>query len=196
MISLLQGTVVGSRNGCLTILTSGGVGYAVAATAGALAQAVVGSVITLDTYLVVKEDALDLYGFASGDEKQFFELLISVSGVGPKTALNILALGAVADIASAIGRGDVAYLTKVSGIGKKTAERLVVELRAKLSQSAFLGGTGTVGATTSVVQDVIAGLEALGYSAIEVREIIETLDTAGKTSEQVLREALGTLGKK
>lgn len=196
MISLLQGTVVGSRNGCLTILTSSGVGYAVSATAGALARAVVGSVITLDTYLVVKEDALDLYGFASGDEKHFFELLISVSGVGPKTALNILALGAVGDIASAIGRGDVAYLTKVSGIGKKTAERLVVELRAKLSQSAFLGGAGTVGAVTSVVQDVIAGLEALGYSAIEVREIIETLDTAGKTSEQLLREALGMLGKK
>lgn len=196
MISLLQGTVVSNRNGHLTLLTSSGVGYDVAASAATLAQAVVGSMLTLETRLVVKEDALDLYGFVSGDEKQLFDLLITVSGVGPKTALNILALGAINEIAGAIGRGDVTYLTKVSGIGKKTAERLVVELRAKFAQSVFSSESGPAGTVSSAMHDVVAGLEALGYSAIEVRETIESLETAGKTSEQLLREALGTLGKK
>ena len=196
MISLLQGTVVAQAASRITLLTSGGVGYDIAVSPSALSGAPIGATITLETRLIVKDDALDLYGFASGDEKNLFDLLITVSGIGPKTALNILALGAIHDIAAAIGRGDVAYLTKVSGIGKKTAERLVVELRNKLGSASFSVGNRGSAAVPNVVQDVVAGLEALGYSAIEIRETIETLDISGKTSEQLLRQALSALGKR
>lgn len=197
MITLLQGKIIDKQHNELVLLTSGGVGYRVSASKQAIETFSVGHEITIETYLVVKEDALDLYGFASGDEKKLFELLISVSGVGPKTALNILALGAVGDIAGAVGRGDVAYLTKVSGIGKKTAERLVLELRTKVSSTVNgQRSTTVVGGQPSIVQDVAEGLEALGYSSIEVREVIQSLDATGKTSEQLLRAALGMLGKK
>jgi Holliday junction DNA helicase RuvA len=197
MITLLQGKIIDKQHNELVLLTSGGVGYHVSASKQAIETFSVGHEITIETYLVVKEDALDLYGFASGDEKKLFELLISVSGVGPKTALNILALGAVGDIAGAVGRGDVTYLTKVSGIGKKTAERLVLELKSKLQNHSLAGSSsGAPTGMSSVLSDVSEGLEALGYSSIEVREVIQSLDATGKTSEQLLRAALGMLGKK
>lgn len=195
MIAGISGRVQSSNNGELTIMTAGGVAYGLLASPTCLAECPVGRDVTIDTYLVVKEDALDLYGFASGDEKQLFKLLISISGVGPKTALNILALGAVGDIAGAIGQGDVAYLTKVSGIGKKTAERLVLELRSKLQHHSFAVSDASSTLGTSVVRDVAEGLEALGYSSLEVREVVQSLEVAGKTSEQLLREALSQLGK-
>lgn len=197
MIAAINGRIIGHSNGLLTVMTASGVAYLLAASAHCQQLYTVGADVTIDTYLVVKEDALDLYGFASTDEKKLFELLISISGVGPKTALNILALGAVGDIAGAIGRGDVAYLTKVSGIGKKTAERLVLELKSKLQNHSLAGsGSGAPTSTSSVLNDVTEGLEALGYSSIEVREVIQSLDVAGKTSEQLLRAALSQLGKK
>lgn len=197
MISLLQGKIIDKQHNELVLLTSGGVGYHVSASKQAIETFSVGQEVIIETYLVVKEDALDLYGFASGDEKKLFELLISVSGVGPKTALNILALGPVGDIAGAVGRGDVTYLTKVSGIGKKTAERLVLELKSKLQNHSLAGsGSGAPTGMSSVLSDVSEGLEALGYSSIEVREVIQSLDATGKTSEQLLRAALGMLGKK
>ncbi len=196
MIYAIAGRVQSNTQGVLVIMTAGGVAYRIAASPACLAASNLGSEVVIETYLVVKEDALDLYGFASGDEKKLFELLISVSGVGPKTALNILALGAVGDIAGAVGRGDVAYLTKVSGIGKKTAERLVLELRTKISSTVNGQRSITVaGGQPSIVQDVAEGLEALGYSSIEVREVIQSLDATGKTSEQLLRAALSLLGK-
>lgn len=174
-------------------MTRGGVAYGLLASLSCQAQCSVGTEVSIETYLVVKEDALDLYGFSSVDEKNLFELLISVSGVGPKTALNILALGVVTDIAGAIGRGDVVYLTKVSGIGKKTAERLVVELRSKLELQAGRLASSPLG-TSTVMPDVIAGLEALGYAPLQARDIVQQLDTRDKTSEQLLREALRLLG--
>ncbi|MDP1709823.1 MAG: Holliday junction branch migration protein RuvA, partial [Candidatus Komeilibacteria bacterium] len=144
----------------------------------------VGSEVEIETYLAVREDALDLYGFASAEERGLFKHFLSVSGIGPKTALHLLSLGSAVEIKNAIGRGDLDYLTRVSGIGKKIAERIVMELKSKLASSEIgLPGDGVLG-------DVVGGLMSLGYTAAEAREVVKNLDATGKSSEQLLKEAL------
>lgn len=192
MISLLQGKVINMSNGDVTLLTPGGVGYRVMASPEAQKRCQVGTEVTLDCYLAVREDALDLFGFASVAEKELFKSFISVSGVGPKTALHLLELGSVEEITLAIGRGDLEYLTKVSGIGKKTAERIVVELKSKVKNQMSEIGT-SMGAMTDAVSDVMDALVSLGYSVLEAREVVKKLDSNGKNSEQLLREALKTI---
>src|SRR3989338_5358110 len=132
MISFLRGIVLEKQKQSLTIETWGGVGYDIHLTAERLAEYRIGQNIAVNTFLKVSDSALDLYGFATVDEKYFFTLLMTVSGVGPKTAMNILSFGSVDRTQSAIARGDIKYLTGVSGLGKKTAERLVVELKSKI----------------------------------------------------------------
>lgn len=192
MISLIQGKIVNKKESELVVMTAGGIGYKLAVSPSALGLATVGNEVTLETYLVVKEDALDLYGFASSAEKELFKNFISVSGVGPKTALHLLALGGVEEITLAIGRGDVDFLTKVSGIGKKTAERIVVDLKSKVAKGLKDSGITNLGtgAKNDVVTDVIDALVTLGYSVLDAREVASKLDAAGKNSEQLLREAL------
>lgn len=177
-----------SNNGVeLVVMTAGGVGYKIAASPSVASSALMGSDVTIETYLVVKEDALELYGFGTSAEKELFKNCLSVSGIGPKSALNILKLGSVEEITLAIARGDLTYLTKVSGVGKKTAERLVVELRGKaakgLSEEELVKPAGVLG-------DVVEALMTLGYSAEQAREVAKVLKPEGKTSEQLLREAL------
>ena len=171
----------------VVIMTAGGVGYRVLVSPNASKQCAVGTETTLNTHLVVREDALDLFGFASGAEKELFKNCISVSGIGPRTALHILELGSVEEITLAIGRGDIGYLTKVSGIGKKTAERLVVELKSKVAKGL---GPQELGGVTGPVGDVVDALITLGYSASVARDVAKGLDAKNKTSEQLLREAL------
>ena len=167
------------------VLTSGGVGYELTASAPSAKMWPIGTEAQILTYLAVRENALDLYGFASAEEKGLFEKFLLVSGIGPKTALHLLSLGSVQEISSAIGREDLAYLTNVSGIGKKTAERILVELKNKvnLNQIDNVEMGGAMG-------DVIEGLVALGYSVPEAREAVKNLDIKNKTSEQLLKEAL------
>ena len=191
MIALLHGKIIDNKNGELLLLTSGGVGYRINASVKAQELFLVGQEVIIETYLVVREDALELFGFAEKQEKNLFQHLLHVSGIGPKTALHVLSLGSVADISGAIAEGDVTYLTKVSGIGKKTAERIVVELKSKMDELGGWSGTSaTSKVSNSVVHDVIAGLEALGYSGLEAREVVKKMEVSGKTSEQLLREAL------
>lgn len=171
-------------------MTAGGVGYRVMVSPGATNLCAVGSEVNLETYLIVREDVLDLFGFANESEKKLFKNLVSVSGVGPKTALHLLSLGSVAEIALAIGRGDLEFLTKVSGIGKKTAERIVVELREKMTKEQK-NYSQVFSATENPAQnDAIEGLITLGYSVLQAREVVKKIETANKTSEQLLREAL------
>ncbi len=170
-------------------MTTGGVGYRVKVSPNASLNCIVGTEVTLDTYLVVREDVLELSGFANIAEKELFKQFITVTGVGPKTALHLLSLGTVEEITIAIGRGDIDYLTKVSGIGKKTAERIVVELKSKLKEHLEESGT-TFTPGSDTLGDVIDALVTLGYSVLQARETAKKLDPAGKTSEQLLREAL------
>lgn len=194
MIACLQGKVVNVRPGEAVLLTAGGVGYAVRVSPDAAKQCAVGSEVMLETQLVVREDAHELYGFANGAEKKLFQNFLTVSGVGPKTALHLLSLGSVEETALAIARGDLTYLTKVSGIGKKIAERIVVELKTKLAEagaSPQLPGE-TVG---SAVGDVVDALIGLGYSQDQAREAVKKVGYEGKNSEELLRAALRSMSR-
>jgi Holliday junction DNA helicase RuvA len=142
--------------------------------------------VSLFTYLKVSDSALDLYGFETADERDFFTTLMTVSGVGPKTAMSILSLGAIDKISGAIARGDVKYLTGVSGLGKKTAERLVVELKSKLLNHNSEIGVGE----SDVLSEVIEALVGMGYGREEAKSALEGIESSGKSTEQLLRDAL------
>lgn len=191
MISLIQGKIISKNDKEMVVMTSGGVGYRIMASPNALSLSTVGNEITLETYLSVKEDAMDLFGFASLAEKELFKNFLTVSGVGPKTALHLLSLGSVEEITLAIGRSDIDYLTKVSGIGKKTAERIVVELKSKVAKG--MSEAGIQITKNDATTDVLDALVTLGYSALQARDVIKKIDLGGKTSEQLLKEALRSI---
>lgn len=189
MISLISGKIINKNNNELLIMTPGGVGYRAMVSPSVLANTKVGDDYTLETYLSVKEDAMDLFGFSSTAEKELFKNFLTVSGVGPKTALHLLELGGVEEITLAIGRSDVEYLTKVSGIGKKTAERIVVELKNKVAKGINEAGV-KIENRNDAQSDVIDALVTLGYSVLQARDVLKKLDVSGKSSEVLLREAL------
>lgn len=190
MISLLTGTIVSTSSTGLVLMTQGGVGYDVSTTRVFASEQSVGDVCTLNTYLKVSEQALQLFGFSSIEERAFFQLLLSVSGVGPKSAMNILALGSVDEIQAAISREDATYLSAVQGIGKKTAERMVVELKSKVSK---LADTDTSHPSSAAIAEVIDALVSMGYDKGEVRNLAKHLE--GDDTEKLLRKALTLLVK-
>lgn len=189
MIAFVRGTILGKAKDHLVIETAGGVGYEVKMTLLQMAKFSIGQTVGIFTYLKVSDSAMDLYGFENNEEKSFFELLLTVSGVGPKSAMNILSLGNIAHIQSAIGRGDIQYLTAVQGLGKKTAERVVVELKTKITSPLEERNTYSSEEST-ILAEVVDGLMALGYSREEAKEKIKGIDATGKTTAQVLKMAL------
>ncbi len=193
MISLIKGKIVENNGEYITVMTASGVGYEIAVNTNGASFFKVGMETEVLTYLAVRETAMDLFGFKNKEEKSLFEKFLLVSGVGPKTALRILSLGSVGEISSAIARSDVAYLTKVSGMGKKTAERLVVELKNKVGATTEFNSSEGF---SNEVGDVIEGLMALGYSGSQARDTMQKLQGTSKTSEQLMKEALKMLGRK
>lgn len=191
MISLLKGTIAHKESGTAVVLTSGGVGYAVRLSALQLSEYTIGQEVELPTYLKVSDSSLELFGFASTAHRDFFQLLLSVKSVGPKSAMHILSLGSIEEIKQAIARGDVTYLTAVQGMGKKTAERIVVELKTKVGS---LEADLQV-ANSSTLSEVIDGLVAMGYQKEEAKLTVRSLDGEGKTTEELLREALKLLSR-
>lgn len=194
MISQLEGTLAQTGVG-FVVLSVGGVGYKVFVTADtlrALSKKQAGAV-RLFTYLAVRDDAMDLFGFEEHSELGFFELLLKVPGIGPKSALAVLSLAPIGTLSKAITAGDVAYLTKISGIGKKTAEKIVFTLKDDLGGRK--GGTGLESATgLREESDAIEALKALGYSTAEAREALKKVpESVGGISEKV-KEALKILG--
>lgn len=193
MISQITGKIVHLDERSV-VLETGGIGYRVHALSTTLAGLQKEETATLATFLVVREDALDLYGFSLVQEKDFFELLIGISGIGPKAALNILNLAPLETLKEALLAGDSASLTKVSGIGKKTAEKLVLELRDKIVPEK-ISTRGEEGGRYSETSDVIEALESLGYSINEARGVLKDLPDEAKTSNEKIREALKLLGR-
>ncbi len=173
MISLLRGTIVeiGLRS---VIIDVHGVGYKVALTDDAIHTVKNDQEITVWTHMAVRENSQDLYGFLSKKERDFFELLITVSGIGPKTALNILSLVSSDTLANAIRTGSTAHLIKVSGIGRKTAEKIVLDLKEKII--GYSGGE-ELSAGMSSDADAIEALKALGYEAGDAREALKKVAT-------------------
>ncbi len=190
------------------VVDVGGVGFLVAVSLTTLqALPPVGQAARLYTYLLVREDALNLYGFATLDERQVFERCLSVSGVGPKLALAALSGLGPQELADAIVRGEVARLQRIPGIGKKTAERLVMELRDKFHRpsSAAAAGRGesrgsVVGSGAAVFGDVTGALCNLGYKPADAERAVTTVTrelaekgTTAPALEEVLRLALRAL---
>lgn len=197
MIASLTGTITHAEGDRIVLQTAGGVGYAVTLTKAHVMELAIGKEVAIPTYLRVTDSDHSLFGFRTENDRTFFELLISVSGVGPKSAMNILGLGSVADIQNAIAREDVKYLTAVQGLGKKTAERLVVELNAKLKKLSGqkIANNPADAKLGEVMGETIDALVSMGYAKDEARQVVETLDAGGKKTEELLREALKQLAK-
>lgn len=177
-----------------------GVGYRTYAPASTLDTLCVGQEAMLYTYMSVREDAIVLYGFATQDEYDLFMLLIGVNGVGPKVALGILSAGTADSFRLAVHQKDIKSLTKIPGIGKKTAERIVLELQDKIGPvasedagAADLGNSAAPG-LSDILAETLAALTSLGYSEQEVLPVAESHLAGCTTVEQLLKETLKALG--
>ncbi len=188
MIGRLTGTVADKRIE-FVILDVGGVGYRVAVTPRTLvALPGLGEEAVLHTHLHVREDQLAFYGFATTEERDLFDLLLGVSGVGPKVALAILATLTPDDLRKAVASNDLALLTAVPGIGKRSAEKLMLELRPKMD---VLSEATTASGSMSQAREA---LESLGYSSEETRESLSELSQE-LSVEELVTTALRALGK-
>lgn len=194
MIGKLTGTWEGSSDG-MGLIEVCGVGYAVRVPFYTLTTAP-GTHLSLFIHTSVREDALDLFGFATAEELSFFKQLTSVSGVGPKTALGVLNVSDIKSLKRSIASGDAAALTKVFGIGKKSAERIVVELRDKIGiEQKAMGDLSTTLETGD--GEVIEALMALGYRAEESRQALRAIGTDGSGNiKERLGAALRRLGSR
>jgi Holliday junction DNA helicase RuvA len=186
MIGSIKGKIILKTEKFLIIETTG-VGYKVNVSPDTLSKAKkVGEEISLWIHTHVREDAIDLYGFPERTELEFFEMLLSVSGIGPRSALAVLGIAKIDTLRKAISTGDTAYLTKVSGIGRKTAERIVIELRDKM-------GEEKKGSSLQGELDALEALKSLGYSQNEAREALKKVTPDTDTNKKI-REALKILG--
>lgn len=200
MFYYLSGTVA-EIEANLAVIDCGGVGYACATTNYTLSQLKRGEKAKLYTFLNVREDAVELYGFSSQSELHSFKLLLGVSGVGPKAALAILSANTPANLAMAVVMGDEKALTAVPGIGKKIAQRIILELKDKLAkeQTSFAGEAG--GSITPVsipgdkAREAAAALAVLGYSTSEVAAALKGLPIDTLPLEEIIRQALKRMVK-
>ncbi len=194
MIASVEG-VVGAIAADSLVIEVGGIGYRVFAAPSVLASAAAGGTLKLHTYHLVREDQQALFGFRGADELGFFNLLLTVTGVGPKVAMAIVGSRPAADLQLAILQQDQAVLVSIPGIGKKLAERIIFELKEKVSAAGIAAGTSAAMSTASE-NEVVAALQALGYSPGEAREAsrLAITDAAvGAGLEERVKAALRTL---
>lgn len=200
MIGRLHGTLVLKRPPGL-LVDVGGVGYELEAPLSTFYELpAVGESVTLYTHLVVRDDAHLLFGFGRESERRLFRTLLKVSGVGARMALAILSGMNADDFARCIENDDVSALTRLPGIGRKTAERLIVEMRDRLDESALRdalpGRVDAAGSTGSdPLSDASSALVALGYRPAEAARMIRGIDSAGLTTEDIIRRALQAVVK-
>lgn len=191
MIGRLHGKLI-EKNPPQVLVDVGGVGYEVDVPMSTFCNLPAeGSEITLLTHFIVREDAQLLYGFATAAERQTFRALIRISGVGPRIALAVLSGMSTQDLADAVEQGNATLLTRVPGIGKKTADRLVLELKGKLAGSAFAPAGGAASAAQT---DILSALMALGYSEREAQASVRALPAEVTVSEGI-RLALKALAR-
>ena len=192
MIERVTGTVA-ARAADHVVVDVGGVGFLLDVSAVTLRDvAAVGEQTVLFTHLHVREDVLQLYGFSSEEERELFRLFLGVSKIGPKIALAALSCRRAPDLKKALAAGDVALFASVPGIGKKTAERLILELREKMGDAGLAGGPGPAGGAAPEQGSVPlarAALVELGYSVLEADKLLSSLD-AELPVEELIREAL------
>ena len=199
MFYYLDGTVAEIEPN-LIVLDCSGVGFSLNATANTISSVTKGERSRLYVSESVREDAFDLYGFATKTERRFFEMLISVSGIGPKAALSILSANTPEGLALAVSSGNEKALTVAPGIGKKIAQRVILELKDKIGKESTLDGE-SLGAVSvpvsdnSAVGDAVAALTVLGYNSNEIAQILKGMDTNGMNTEQIIKTVLRRMVK-
>lgn len=187
MIGRIKGNIVFIGDKFIIVDVSG-VGYKIYITNETIASISINEEIILWTYTAVRENSLDLYGFSNSEGLSFFEMLLNVSGIGPKSALAILGIAPIDTLARAIATGDTNYLNKVSGIGRKTADKIVLELKDKLKswKKEDMGDLREE-------EDIIEALKALGYSQNEARDSVKKVSNEIKGENDRIKEALRIL---
>ena len=190
MIGRLKG-VLSAKHPPWLVVDVGGVGYELEAPMSTFFHLPpVGEEVRLLTHLVVREDAHVLYAFGTEEERRLFRSLIKVSGVGPKIALALLSGISVAAFAECVQREDIAALTRIPGVGRKTAERLIVEMRDRLSAPSPGGGVGAVAVGTSAEGEAYGALVALGYRPAEATRLLKAVGPGTHSTEELIRRAL------
>lgn len=190
MIATLTGKIEYIRDH-YAVVNVQGVGYRVFVTSYTLGKLAGAGDTTLFIHTHVREDAIQLFGFSTFEEFEIFELLISVSGVGPKSALGILSIADPKTIRTAVLNEDSSILTRVSGIGKKTAERVILDLRGKVAEMSEHEKQGAVGDS-----EAIEALASMGYSTAEAREALKSVPQEVKDVGERVKRALKSLGRK
>jgi len=188
MIGRISGTVVHIEESSVIVDVSG-IGYSITTTNSAISSLSLNKSCSFWTYLAVRDDALDLYGLPTQGEMSFFKLLISVPSIGPKSAINILNTGNLASLQKAIAAGDTAHLVKVQGIGKKSAAKIVLELKDKIGS---IGGAGAEWQHNDV--DALEALRSIGYSPTQARDALSQVPEDISGTENRVKEALKILG--
>ncbi len=193
MISRVSGKIIESTDKYV-VLEVGGIGYQIFTTTNTLSaiQSSTLGTATLWTHMAVRENSIELFGFSEIEELRFFEMLIDISGIGPRSALSIIGIAPVETLKRAIGSGDLSYLTKISGIGKKTAEKIVIELRDKLSALGHKSESGE----HKVELDALEALKSLGYTQNEARDALKEVGAEITDTSTRVKEALKILGRK
>jgi len=189
MINSLRGQVT-HKDLHVVVVEVSGVGYRVSTTTEVALDAVLGEEISLWTHLSVRENALDLFGFKDRESLEVFELLITISGIGPKTALGIMNVASIEMLEQAVSENDTSYLTRVSGIGKKNAEKIVLELQGKLVAS-----SKDRGVHLRSEGDALEALVSLGYSERDAREALKKIPKEIESTSERVRQALKLISK-
>ncbi len=193
MIDFISGKVV-DINENVVVVENNNIGYEIVVSLSALVGLGVGQTVKFYVYLQVREDGYSLFGFLNKDEKKMFLRLISVSGVGPKVALSVLSGVSLSELAMAILNDDVATLTRIKGLGKKTAERLILELKEKISPIEAIGATAKSSSDVIVTKDgeeAISVLISLGLSSADaMRRVKKCIEDGCDTAESILARAL------
>jgi Holliday junction DNA helicase RuvA len=191
MIGALKGVIFAKNEKSVTVMVND-VGYRVQVSPALLSRLSKNDEVVLYIHSYVREDALELYGFSSQADLELFELMIDVSGIGPRTAIGILDRGPDG-IRKAVAEADVAFFTTVSGVGKKTAQRLIIELKPKIGDMVDLDLSGEISGDT---QEVVNALQAVGYSQKEAVEAVRRLPDGLESVEEKVKEALKRAGGK
>ena len=196
MIDQISGKII-SINDNYVVLEVGGLGIKVNISANFASKLVNEDLITLVTYLNVREDALDLYGFKNESERNLFLMLISISGIGPKLAVSILSGVELEELKSKILSGDIKSLTSIPGVGAKTAKRIIIELKDKLSNTTTTELGFEDDFASKISKDVLSALVGLGYSESMATEVIKRINPAksDKSIESLIKESLKILNE-
>ncbi len=196
MFYYLNGTVA-VKEYCLTVIDCGGVGFSCNTSMRSLSMLEIGQKVKMFTVCIVREDAFDIYGFTTQSELNSFKMLTGISGVGPKAALSILSSSSPEDLALAVANGNEKALTIAPGIGKKLAQRILLELKDKVSADMRVLTPGTVSAPSGLSaggdqksRDVAAALSVLGYSPAEINAVLSKMDITNLSVEEAVRQVL------